>query len=876
MVFWQAPYEDQTLNNPGAFFSASWFNKALQFAVANIPPVKLIVLFENFALDWTEGSQAEKINYISALGRARALASNARKFINFDSRSFNFNFSYSDQDNRIHNLWFSDAINSYNQYVLAYVAGIRQSAILSLGEEDPGNWSFIGEAPLDPTSKLQDIQFPYEVSLQGQGDILSVDTTASAGQRRITFDAQSGLIAKAEYLKLPVPRIVNRRGYKPGKIALTFDDGPSEQYTEEILNILVAEKVPATFFLIGERMQEHPDLVKKIYQSGHEIGNHTFFHPDLASLSKTRQLLELNSTQRLAQSILGRSLVLFRSPYTRAGSPATTSEVKVLERAEKLNYIPVGVSIDPEDWLLEYKNENGQTIKRRAEDLVNKILSDLDNAQGNTILFHDGTKKRENTVAALRAVIPLIKNRGYQFVPISDLLDVTAAEIMPAVKLSEQFLGGISRFYIEIHYWLKKLLELSFIFVAVLGILRLVSFIWLSQKSFKLEKPFDPEQKHYAPPVSVVIAAYNEEKVIVRTINSLLASRYEEFEIIVVDDGSKDKTYQTVEQYFKNHPKVQLFTKENGGKSSALNLGIKHAKYEIIIGLDADTQYDPLAIATMARHFADPEIGAVAGNVKVGNRNSLLLQLQSTEYITNQNFGRRAFAALDAITVVPGAAGAWRKKAIVEVGYYDSDTLGEDMELTWRIRKAGYRIVFEHRALAYTEAPDTLSGLFKQRFRWIYGQLQIQWKHRDVFFNPEFKWFGWFGAPLMFLDVIFLFLSPLADLQAILALVSYLRFVFGDSTASYEAWTEVAPLALFIKTILLYVIFFIVEILCSVYAFRIDKEPLRPLWLIFFKQFFYRQLMYLVAYRALWKALIGWRQNWGVLQRSGAVEIGKV
>jgi cellulose synthase/poly-beta-1,6-N-acetylglucosamine synthase-like glycosyltransferase len=247
--------------------------------------------------------------------------------------------------------------------------------------------------------------------------------------------------------------------------------------------------------------------------------------------------------------------------------------------------------------------------------------------------------------------------------------------------------------------------------------------------------------------------------------------------------------------------------------------------------------------------------------------------LQSVEYITNQNFGRRAFSVVDAIPVVPGAAGAWRKSAIEEVGYYLSDTLGEDMELTWRVRKAGYRIAFEPRAYAYTEAPENISGVFRQRFRWIYGQLQILWKHKDVFFNSKYKWFGWFGTPLVLLDNIFLFLSPLADVQAAISVLSFFAFLSAGASMSPEAWAEMAPLALFLKTMILYCIFFGTEILCGVYAFRIDKEPLRPLWVIVLKQFFYRQLMYIVAYKAIWRALTGWRQSWGVLQRKGTAEV---
>jgi hypothetical protein len=155
----------------------------------------------------------------------------------------------------------------------------------------------------------------------------------------------------------------------------------------------------------------------------------------------------------------------------------------------------------------------------------------------------------------------------------------------------------------------------------------------------------------------------------------------------------------------------------------------------------------------------------------------------------------------------------------------------------------------------------------------MYGQFQILWKHRDVFFDSDYQWFGWFGAPLVLMDDIFLLLSPLADLQALISIIHFTFYLKSSSLMSIEALAEATPLALFIKTMVLYFIFFITEILCTVFAFRIDKEPLRPIWLLILKQFFYRQLTYLVAYKALYRALTGWRQKWGVLHRTGTVDV---
>lgn len=862
-------------DSPGAAASGAWFNNSLQFALRNIPPAKLVVMADNSSLDWTEGGKrAERRTYLAALLKAKEVRERQKtdaQIINFDPSTFNSTFAYVDDSGAPHTVWMSDAVNSYNQYCLAYEAGLRQSGIWSLGTEDPGVWSFLGREPSDPAIKggLETMVFPYHIQSEGRGDLLIPQADVRHGARLVSLGGKNNLAVNSSYTEYPSAYVVQHLGYKPKKIAITFDDGPVEPYTNQILDILKRENVKASFFVIGQHVQENPEILRRIHREGHDIGNHTFTHPELSLVSTQRQILELNATQRLVQSILGRSLILFRPPYVTEGSPVSQEEARVIKTAADLQYLTVGISADVQDWELYKKELNGEEVRRTGEDLADELLAELDRMQGNVILFHDGPKLREATVDAVGLLIPELKKRGYDLVSLSRLLG--REDLLPEVDEKELLLTGLSRAYIETGYIIRSGLEIIFILVAVFGVVRLLSFIIMSMVSKRRETPYNPALESFKPPVSIIIAAYNESKVIRRTIQSLLASEYSDFEIIVVDDGSTDNTSEIVRTYYGAEPKVRLITKANGGKSSALNVGLEVARYEIIIGLDADTQYSPNAIGAMARHFADERVGAVAGNVKVGNRDSWLLQCQSIEYITNQNFGRRAFSVVDAITVVPGAAGAWRKKAIQDVGGYLSDTLGEDMELTWRVRMAGYSICFEPLAHAYTEAPDTLGGVFKQRFRWMYGQFQILWKHRGAFFNSDYGWFGWFGAPLVLMDDVFLILSPIADLQALIAIFSFGIFLSQSSSMSMEALANAGPWVLFAKTMILYVIFFLAEVLCTIFAFKLDKEPLRPIWLLFVKQFFYRQLVYIVTYKAIWRALTGWRQRWGVLQRTGTV-----
>jgi cellulose synthase/poly-beta-1,6-N-acetylglucosamine synthase-like glycosyltransferase len=264
--------------------------------------------------------------------------------------------------------------------------------------------------------------------------------------------------------------------------------------------------------------------------------------------------------------------------------------------------------------------------------------------------------------------------------------------------------------------------------------------------------------------VSIIVPSYNEEQVIENTIRSLLCSDYPHFEIIIVDDGSSDRTSDIVNEKFGGEPLVQLFTVANAGKAAALNFGLRRAQGDVIVALDADTQFPPETIRALARRFVDPRIGAVAGNAKVGNRINIVTRWQALEYITSQNMDRRAFASLNCITVVPGAVGAWRRELIEQCGGFSNDTLAEDQDLTLLIRKLGYKIGYEEAAIAWTEAPDGVRTLARQRFRWAYGTLQCLWKHRDALFRPRYGTLGLVGMPNVWIfQVLFPLISPIMD-----------------------------------------------------------------------------------------------------------------
>jgi poly-beta-1,6 N-acetyl-D-glucosamine synthase len=248
------------------------------------------------------------------------------------------------------------------------------------------------------------------------------------------------------------------------------------------------------------------------------------------------------------------------------------------------------------------------------------------------------------------------------------------------------------------------------------------------------------------PLVTVIVPAYNEERAIGKTIEALLRLSYVNKEIIVIDDGSTDRTLEVAKSHVKDDS-VKVISKPNGGKWDALNAGIRRAKGEFVVCIDADTHLDQNAIQHLTKHFRDPKIAAVAGNVKVGNRSGALTKLQALEYVVGINLHRRSEAHFQNVTVVPGPIGAFRASVLKEIGLFEGDTFAEDADITFRILKAGYKTVFEARAFGYTEAPKSMTSLAKQRYRWYRGTLQVLSKHKDMVFNTKYGRAGTFVMP---------------------------------------------------------------------------------------------------------------------------------
>jgi len=375
----------------------------------------------------------------------------------------------------------------------------------------------------------------------------------------------------------------------------------------------------------------------------------------------------------------------------------------------------------------------------------------------------------------------------------------------------------------------------------------------------------DPET---GPLVSVLIPCFNEEKVIVASVARILHSNWKRLEVLVLDDGSADGTAARVREAFADEPRVSLLSFENGGKARALNRGLALVKGEVVVALDADTLFPPDTLPQLVRWFADPKVGAVAGNAVVGNRLNLITRWQALEYVTAQNLERRALAALGAVTVVPGAVGAWRRSAIEALGGYPDDTLAEDQDLTIACQRAGWLVEFDPDARAYTEAPDSIAGLLKQRFRWSFGTLQCIWKHRAATFNRERPVLGFVALPQIWLfQIVLTAVSPLVDLAIIGSII-------GALYARTDHPVEWSPDD-FLRSVFYWSAFIFLDLSAGALGMALERRaPWKDLVWLPIQRFGYRQLMYYVVVKSIVSAIRGVRVGWGKLERRATSVMG--
>lgn len=860
-IFLMAYDENWVGGQAGPIASQDWFVKNINEIIGKIGAAKSIVAIGNYAYDWADnGKTADALS----IEEAWLIAHDSSAKITFDPKSGNSNFSY--QENGInHNVWLLDGVSAWNEMKAVKLENAYGMALWRLGSEDSNYWKAQNAIINNFLPQLNNLSTIGDVDVEGNGEVFYITDTPTNGLRNISFD-KNQLVNNEEFVTLPTPFVVNRiAAANPKMLALTFDDGPDAKWTPKILDVLKHEGVNATFFVIGENALSHPNLLNRIISEGNEIGNHSYTHPNLARDNEQGTQIELNTTQRLVEAYTKHSMRLFRAPYFGDAEPTTPDELIPALNAQKLGYVNVGLHVDPNDW----KTPGVDNIIKTT---ITEVEGATPDRTGQIILLHDSGGDREQTLKALPIIIKTLKAKGYQFVTMSEFLGKPKGFTMP--KISGKDILAVNAdvaIFITIAV-LKALLLWLFAIAIFLGIVKALSMtalgLWQKVKVEKSTPPPIDEQEF----VSVIIPAYNEEMVIKDAIERVLMTRNAKYEIIIANDGSKDNSAKIVTDNFGNNPLVTLLNLENGGKAVALNKAIKLAKGEIIIALDADTQFEPDTISKLVRWFKDEKVGAVAGNARVGNEVNLITRWQGIEYVVSQNIERRALANFDAITVVPGAVGAWRRKALEEVGLYPENTLAEDQDLTIAIQRKGWRVVYDDDAVAWTEAPETFKALSKQRFRWSYGTLQCLWKHRGIFFdNPKTRPDGlaFIGMTQAWVfQIFFALISPLIDLALLISIINTIIKVHQHGLMATHTDLE--------RMFVYWLCFVAIDVGGGFIAYSIETRKSKFPWFsMIIQKFAYRQIMYLVSIKAIFTAIAGLWAGWGQLERSGRVKLAK-
>ncbi|MGA9885040.1 MAG: glycosyltransferase [Candidatus Acidiferrales bacterium] len=843
---------------PGPIAPQDWFVRNINNMVKIVPPSKLIMGIANYGYDWPAPTKEDPHPVAASLsfqqGVVTAVESGADAL--YDPDSFNLHYSYEDENKRVHTVWMLDGVTGYNELRAAERAGVAGTALWRLGLEDPSIWTIWDATHADKATRdrLETVPPGYDLIFEGNGDILRITGTPQNGSRTLDYDADSDDFDDESYQSYPMSwRIQQIGGGSPRKVALTFDDGPDPTWTPKIIDILKNKGVVGTFFVIGEEANQYDSIVKREYSLGDEIGNHTFTHPDFEDITKSDLQIQLNLTELLLESSLGVKTTLFRPPYGVDVEPETASEIHMLPVPQEMGYLIIGGRVDPHDW-----GEPGGGPPPPTNTIVKRVVSQVEANVGNIVLLHDGGGDRIHTVEALPQIIDRLRAKGYEFVTVSQLLGETRAQVMPPLRHREWLMVRLDAAIFGFFRWVRRSIAFIFILGIVLasGRALIIGLLALIEKF----RPAPEDRPDYQPAVTVLIPAYNEESVIVDTVSAALASNYPKLEVLVVNDGSKDRTPELVRKEFVRDRRVRLLDQSNRGKPSALNHGLSEATGEIIISIDADTIVDPQAIPRLIRHFADPRVGAVAGNVKVMNRNRWITRWQALEYITSQNLEKRAFDLLNCIPVVPGAVGAWRTDVLRDHGGFSGETVAEDTDLTLTIRREGWKILYDEDAIGHTEVPETIDALIRQRFRWTFGTLQAVWKHRDTAGNPRYGTLGWIAIPnIVLFQILLPLISPVIDLLFVLSIalwgLAQLRI-----TQLPQLWTS----ADVERSLIFFALFMLIDLFTCVVAFALERHEdwtlLAPLLI---QRFYYRQMMYVVLFRAVKEAVrgraVGWR-----------------
>lgn len=819
-----------------------WYQAAIARVREQIPAEKRIIALGGFGYAWQSGrADPERLTYAETMYRMSAWAGS----LDFAPHLGSAKIRYVDSDRRLNNVWLLDAVTFHNQ--ISQLDQLERIVVWPLGYEDPAIWNLLDRAtaqgsaadvlsgPVDPGQVLR---------IEGSGPLAAEIVAAVPGARSVTQDPATGLIITQSYSAIPVPNQIIRGGTGPaGTLSLTFDGLPKPENVSALLDILAQEGANATFFVDGRTMLARGDGAARITAAGHTIGM-TFAEarPTLATFALGADLID-NGTQLLIVHETGGRTLFVRERLDDNPLPDRRDDLAMLRQQRAAGYLPVVAGI-----AAPYGPFDPQSFVDRVGDEASAFGADV-------LTFDLNADNDDEVIAVLPAILSGLQADGLRFNPLRLAADLTPEGAMPFAttppRLRDALTFSVIGFFqvglTAVFLWLM-------VIAAVRSLIYLCLALWRGSRS-----AFDPD---FQPPVTVIVPAYNEEKVIEKCLDSLLRSDYANFRIVVVDDGSTDRTSRIVAQSFRHDERVVLLREENRGKWHAANYGLSVVTTPYFIIADADSLFFPDTIRWLVQQFKDEQIGAVAGLVEVGNHENLLTACQRIEYIVSQSVMRRAYETFEGILVVPGAVGAWRTEAVLRAHAFSGETITEDADLTVAVHRAGYRVRFQEQARAVTEAPASVRAFMRQRLRWTFGMFEVSWKHRGAI--AERRAVGLSIIDAIWFGLVSSLLSPLVDLLLVLLLAKGIFVLATGGEMSWSGFPTVVLLSYFFLTA--------IDMVNTLAAFWFERRfQWKLLVLVPFLRFGYRQLLYISTIRAIWHALSGHMAGWNKLDRTGAV-----
>jgi len=780
--------QNDPTSSPGPVSSTAWIQAAVTSALVSVPAAKLQIGAASYGYAW--GPSAATLGSSFSPTAARAAAAAAHVTPTWDAAADGWTATLPDHTV----MWWAD-----NRSIATVVAIARARKL-----EGAAVWE------LSTTESLASVAASVPL------DRLTVSTALARGVQRVSAH---------------------------GLVALTFDDGPDPTWTPQILDVLATYGVPATFFDIGMNAQANPGLVQQEVDSGSLVANHTYSHLDLTAIPQWRAQLEIRAGNWVLQGITGREPVLFRSPYG-AQELTDAQSASRQDLAAALGMQPVGWNVDALDW-----------SRPGVPAIVANATSSA--AAEQVILLHDGGGDRSQTVAALPLIIERMRARGYQFVT-PDQLD---ASIGAPYREAETSWTSAARDLVSIatfKLWVSAHVVTVWA-LAVIGLLSLLRLLVSFPLAVLHRRRARRDRSRRSPvlsttTVTVLIPAHNESAGLAATMAAVAAARGPIVQVIIAENGSTDDTVAVTRAEAARHPHIAWDIRSCGpiGKAGALNSVLPDVVGDVVVLLDADTVLDPDFVLAVLPHFDVSDVGAVAGNVKVGNRHLFMGRLQALEYISSLAVDRRAQAYLGVVSVVPGAAGAFRREALVRVGGWPARTLTEDADLTVELLAAGWTIPYEAAAISWTEAPATAGEVLRQRRRWSYGTTQVTELHRRRMLTRANGRLGMIGLPWLLVgQVILPAIGPVVDLFLVWLVLN------GD-------WAVAAGML---------GIALAMDVVVAAWALRSDGESLRFLLLVPAARFVWRPLILLAVAGSMRSWLLGRTIGWNKATRHNTARV---